>query len=166
MLRSVVCVKYLVPVLVVGLASGCGGGGTGEKKTFPVSGKVMFDGKPMVGGGSISFVPMAKKDARSAGGAINDDGTYSVMTYKEGDGAVPGEYRVVINQVTVKEPENKGDESPLPAVTASVAPNDVIPAIYSQENSPLTIKVEEKENKVDFDLKRNAGPPGGRQGGA
>lgn len=165
MSRLVVLARVNLLFLVAAVAAGCGGG-TGQKPAFKVSGKVTFEGKPMAGGGSISFMPMSKENARGAGGTINEDGTYTVTTYQEGDGAVAGEYRVLITQVTVKEPENKGDESPIAAATFTVAEEDRIPAIYGDPNSPLTTKVEEKENQLDFDLKRSAGPAGRPQGGA
>jgi hypothetical protein len=63
---------------------------------------------------------------------------------------------VVVTQVTVKEPIPSADGSaPTPVEGPHVAPQDQIPAIYSDPTaSPLTAKVEAKENTIDFELKR------------
>ena len=72
--------------LVVGVlaASGCGGGGN----TAKVSGKVTYDGKPVTGG-SLTFLPAAKdgKEAMSGSANVGQDGSYTVSTYGDGDGA-------------------------------------------------------------------------------
>src|SRR5262245_25055431 len=86
-------------------AAGCGSG----KTVYPVRGVVKFDGKPLVGGGSISFVPLTKTEGKTAGGEIAADGTYTLMTHKPGDGSMTGEFRVVIVQVVDREPERTGD---------------------------------------------------------
>ena len=46
------------------------------------------------------------------------------------------------------------------AAVLTVGEADRIPAIYTDPTkSPLTAKVEAKDNVIDFDLKRDAGPP-------
>jgi hypothetical protein len=143
-------------VLAALAAAGCGG-----SKAYPVKGKVTYEGKPMKGGGSISFVPTAKQEGKAAGGEIKEDGTYELMTNKPGDGSMPGEFRVVISQVTEREPENTDDDGKAaPKKPLLLAEADRIPEIYSDAyKSPLTAKVEAKDNVLDFDLKRDAGGP-------
>ena len=143
-------------VLVVSLAGGCGP--TGQVKVYPVKGKVTFAGKPLVGGGSIALIPQqTNQEGKAAGGEIKEDGTYELMTYAPGDGSMVGDFRVVISQVTVKEPTATPDGSAAPNATIYTVPEaDRIPRIYGDlENSPLTAKVEAKPlNELDFDLKR------------
>jgi len=120
-----------------------------------VSGKVTFEGKPLQGGGSISFIPLGEQ--RGAGGEIGPDGSYTLTTVKNGDGAMVGEYRVAIIQVTEKEPESVPDGQKVKVVPASsVAAADRIPLIYAdQSQSPLKAKVEAKGlNELNFDLKK------------
>jgi hypothetical protein len=145
-------------VVLLGMsASGCGGA-SDNVEVFPVKGKVNFNGKPMVGGGSISFVPTAKQQGKGAGGVINPDGSYVLGTYAEDDGSMIGDFRVVITQVVFDEPENTGDsDSGGMAQTEpiTVVPEgDRIPPIYSDfAGSPLTAKVEAKDlNEIDFSL--------------
>jgi hypothetical protein len=149
-LPSRICMGLLLSVL-----AGCGP--SGQVKVYPVKGKVTFVGKPMVGGGSIALIPLTNQEGKTAGGEIKEDGTYELGTYSAADGSMAGDFRVVINQVTVKEPKATPDGTAAPpAAGFSVAEADRIPAVYSDtQNSPLTIKVEAKPlNELDFDLKR------------
>jgi hypothetical protein len=139
---------------LVGLAVGCGSGD--QVKVYPVKGKITFEGAPMKGGGSIAFVPTGSQAGAAPGGEIKEDGTYELMTYKPGDGSMTGDFKVAITQVTVKEPEASPDGSaPKPVDGPHVQPADQIPLIYSNyAETPLTAKVEAKENEINFDLKR------------
>jgi hypothetical protein len=134
-------------------AAGCGG-----VKTYPVKGTVRFEGKSMKGGGSISFVPTTKQDGKAAGGEIAEDGTYTLTTNTPGDGSMAGEFRVVISQVTEREPEATRDGERTGKSVVLVGKDERIPLVYSDAyKSPLTAKVEAKDNVIDFDLKRNPG---------
>ena len=135
-------------------AAGCGP--SGQVKVYPVKGRVTFEGKPMVGGGGISFVPKTEQAGKSPGGIINPDGTYVLGTYTQADGSMAGDFRVVIFQETVQEPKPTPDGAPpAAAAPATVAAADRIPHLYSSDrDSPLTAKVEPKPNEINFDLKR------------
>jgi hypothetical protein len=124
---------------------------------YPVRGKVMFDGKPMAGGGSISLLPLKEQEGKTAGGEIAEDGTYTLSTYGDGDGSMPGEFRVVIYQVTEKEPERTEDGQRPAFSTSSLPMADRIPEVYADpRNSPLRATVEAKSlNEINFDLKRS-----------
>ena len=61
-----------------------------QPKIVPVSGRVLLDGEPLTMG-SVQFIHPA---TRPAAGAIRDDGRFILSTYKQGDGAAPGHYRV------------------------------------------------------------------------
>lgn len=138
--RSVV----ILGAACLGLVSlGCGK--SDQFSTVPVKGTVEFDGKPMVGGGSIAFMPLANQEGKMAGGEIKEDGSFVMSTYQQGDGSIPGEFRVVITQTTVQEPDfaTDGSESSVGEVVVTVSDAERIPAIYSDQfNSPLTAKVD------------------------
>lgn len=143
--------------LIVVLSATIGCSPSGQVKVYPVKGKVTFAGKPLIGGGSIALIPQTSQEGKAAGGEIKEDGTYELTTYALGDGSMPGNFRVVINQVTVKEPTPTPDGTAAPNSTIFTVPEaDRIPRIYGDiENSPLTAKVEAKPlNELDFDLKR------------
>jgi len=136
------------------LVAGCSP--SGQVKTYPVKGTIKFEGKPMVGGGAISLIPITDQRGKTAGGTIQPDGTYSLETYKPGDGSMAGEFRVVIFQETVKEGKAAPDGAAPSATAAMDVPvADRIPVVYADDrNSPLKATVETKPNVIDFDLKR------------
>src|SRR5262245_55933554 len=129
---------------------------SGQVKTYPVKGVVTFEGKPMVGGGSISLIPTTNQPGKAAGGRVKADGTYVLGTYKESDGSMAGDFKVIIFQETVKEGQSAPDGS-TPSVTAStsVAAADRIPIHYANDRqTPLTAKIDSKPNEINFELKR------------
>jgi len=58
----------------------------------PVSGKVTYNGQPLKFG-SVTFQPRSGQPAR---GEIQNDGTFTLSTNKEGDGAAVGMHQVRI----------------------------------------------------------------------
>jgi hypothetical protein len=78
---------------------GCGAG-SDRQATVPVTGKVSVDGAA-VGGASITFHPAAD-GGRPAMAKTEADGTYSLTTYDEGDGAIAGKYNITISKMAVK----------------------------------------------------------------
>jgi hypothetical protein len=82
----------LAVVLALILLASCGG-----RRTYPVEGQVVFtDGVPLSGG----FVQFEPKDPEAppvtARGEIQENGTFRLSTFKEGDGALEGEHRALI----------------------------------------------------------------------
>lgn len=145
-------------LLIAGIC-GCGAGAD-NVDVYPVKGTVRFEGKPMVGGGSISFIPDIGQKGKAAGGTIREDGTYELSTYEPGDGSMSGGFRVVITQTVWNEPEYAGDTDegggagPEPELL--VPEEDQIPVLYSNpQQSPLTATVVPAPgNEIDFDLER------------
>lgn len=93
------------------LLLGCGSSDKGK-----VSGKVTFEGQPVTGG-SVSFAPVvgpvsesaAAAPARVATGAVRSDGSFSLSTDTDEDGALIGRHEVVYT------PPSVGGESGDPA---------------------------------------------------
>jgi hypothetical protein len=141
-------------LLLAALTLGCGP--SGQVKVYPVKGRVTLEGKPMVGGGAISFVPKTNQPGKAPGGIIQPDGTYVLGTYGESDGSMAGEFKVIIFQETVKEGTAAPDGSRPSASAALVVPTaDRISLVYSNDRqSPLTATVEPHPQEIDFDLKR------------
>jgi hypothetical protein len=142
------CALFALSAVVVA-ASGCGE--SGGVKVYPVKGTVTYKGKPMVGGGSIALIPLANLEGKTAGGRIAKDGTFSLMTYKEDDGSMPGEFRVQITQEVFQEGAITEDGQPPSKATTDVPVADRIPEKYADPtNSPLklTVKPEPQENVV------------------
>src|SRR5947207_1514113 len=63
-------------------------------KTAPVKGRITFNGKPLPQG-AVLFVPVVP--GPTATGEIHTDGTYSLTTFRNGDGAVLGTHKIVVD---------------------------------------------------------------------
>ncbi|HEV3121015.1 MAG TPA: hypothetical protein VGY53_03895 [Isosphaeraceae bacterium] len=121
-----------------------GGCGEDEKKTlrrrYPVSGKVTYKGNPLESG-EISFHPDGA-GGKPATGTITD-GSYSLTTLTPGDGAYPGNYKVVITPKLT-----------LPVKGKTAKPSPAIPQKYGLDTSSgLTAEVQPQTNNISFELK-------------
>jgi hypothetical protein len=148
--------------LGVGLAFlivlGCGDD-SGLAKRYPVRGTVNYKGQG-VPKGRIDFLPQGK-DGRSASGEIQD-GSYFLTTQVNGDGALPGAYKVTVTAVDVEMPA-EASKSPGAgqAFAQSKAAGELqkkakklVPAKYgSVDKTDLGAEVKAQDNKIDFDLK-------------
>ncbi len=151
--------RWAAGLLLVVTTIGCGE--ADQLEVYPVQGRVNFRGKPMAGGGSIAFIPVSGQEGKTAGGEIQEDGSYYLSTYGDGDGSIPGEFRVVITQVVESEPqavsdgEGMNEAAPIANSGSRVDEADWIPPIYSDHrNSPLTARVEATDsNQLNFELK-------------
>jgi hypothetical protein len=114
---------------------------SGQPTLAVVRGTITYKGKP-VPNGTITFVPA---NGPAATGKIHRDGTYTLTTYKAGDGAVLGTHKVVVaamEDMTGRLPE---DRNPLPP---SLVPNK-----YSSiGTTDLTAEVKEGGNNINFPL--------------
>ena len=121
----------LVSLVLFG-ASGCG-----SQTFFPVSGKVTYrDGRPVTAG-LVIFEPMNQKI--SARGEIRADGSFQLGTHRDNDGAMEGEYRVLIAPPPLPE-EGKPRRSP------------IHPKYQKLESTPLKFTVTRDRDKNKFNI--------------
>jgi hypothetical protein len=131
----------VIAVLVANLV-GCG---RHPAATFPVEGKVMFNGTPL-SFGAVAFMPEKGPLAR---GRIESNGTFRLTTYKENDGAVPGIHRV---RITCYEAQRPGFE--MPKVEGFGMGKSLIPVKYTQvDTSGLRVEVTDRNEPFVFDLR-------------
>ncbi len=128
--------------LSASLAIAFAGCGSSNRPTFPVTGKVTFNGEPLPTG-SVLLTPVG--GGPSAQAAIQPGGTYSVWTFAEGDGAIPGKHTVLITAAK--------DNGPDSAMTP------LIPDKYGTFNSGLEVDVKEIDNTANFELTGKAPKP-------
>lgn len=142
--------------LVCLITLGCGG--SDRVPVYPVKGYVALDGSPMKGGGAITLIPVGNQRGKGAGGIIEEDGSYSLSTYGTNDGSMAGEFHVIISQTVYDEPVNNGDSDSggwTGEAVERVPADQRIPVIYSDPTqTPLTAKIEPRENDIDFLLMR------------
>lgn len=133
-----------------GLLFGLIGCGASDRvQVHETKGVVLFDGEPMQGGGSISFIPLEGQKGKAPGGTIDKEGKFVMSTYGSKDGAMAGKFRVVIMQSTVSEPEMTGDgdtdngEVNYESEAVTVPKEKQIPSKYwDTAKSPLEVTVE------------------------
>ena len=115
------------------IAAGCG---SSNRPTFPVKGKVTYNGEPLTTG-TVTFAPIG--GGPPAYGEINKEGIYQLTTFEENDGAIPGTHRVMVSALK--------DNGP------GVASSALIPDKYSGDQSGLEATVKDDgENIVDLPL--------------
>jgi len=84
--------------------------GCSKKSMNKVEGKVTLDGQPL-DGATVIFEP-ASEDGRPASGLTGSDGVFHLTTYTTGDGAVPGDYKVLIKKSDTSMTEGMGTPDP------------------------------------------------------
>ncbi|MGL6095998.1 MAG: hypothetical protein ACRC7O_09415 [Fimbriiglobus sp.] len=87
--------SVLTATFTVALVVGCGGDAR-QQPTYPVTGSVNLDGKPLAGA-TVVFHPADpstfKWDERPQG-RTDESGKFTLFTYRKDDGAPAGEYKV------------------------------------------------------------------------
>jgi hypothetical protein len=144
------CAAWLVVIWAVTVVTGCSGkhGPPPLKGTklavFPVKGKLMMDGKPMVGA-AIIFNPVTKlpKDApqRQPRAFADENGDFTVSTYGDGDGAPAGDYKVTVSW---KGADVEGTSDGARGESPEQAPE----IFQTARTSKIRIKVKEEPNTL------------------
>jgi len=127
----------LTGVLLVVGASGCS---DGRPERVPVSGKVLIDGQP-VNSGTIRFKPV---QGRVATGVIQSDGFFTMSTFEDGDGVVPGTHAVTVsskdesspNQVRYNVPNKYRDPDQSGLSETIEGPNDSLVINLTWDGNP------------------------------
>ncbi|TWU27584.1 carboxypeptidase regulatory-like domain-containing protein [Bythopirellula polymerisocia] len=118
--------------------SGCGGA-SHELETAPVTGTVKMDGQPVTSG----YVFILPGKGRMAKGSIQEDGTFVMSTYDEGDGVQVGEHPVIVTPIPA------GEGTPRPKGRATEIP----PKYMKASSSGLTINVQPGDsNQLNLEL--------------
>jgi len=135
----------LLPLLLV---LGCGGAKNPLHRQ-PVSGKVLFDGKPVVLG-TIQFSSISGPSEQIFSGGLIKEGTYQLP---RAGGLPPGEYRVSISSSPPPTPTPTDPAEAMKAAEKPVTYKELIPEKYNLK-SELKIEIKkETASVVDFDLK-------------
>lgn len=117
--------------------------GKGRTKPVKVEGIVTLDGERL-GRVMVMFIPVKKEEGKPAFGVTNDEGDFDLSTSNPGDGAVPGEYKVLLTEnVTGSKPGSANKD----------APRKGIPKSYSDPNvSSLIVQVKPGGKKILINL--------------
>ena len=132
--------RWIVVALVFTVI-GAGCGQSKFKPTYPASGQVLLNGKP-VAGVKVVLVSQDDKDdpLLRPTGNTDDEGRFVLSTYAKDDGAPAGSYTATI--VTPLPEPKPGQKRP-------AEPTSKVPVRYGKpETSGLTIVVEPKDNEI------------------
>jgi hypothetical protein len=153
-------VRLAALAALLALIGGCSG--NSRPARTPVSGTVTYQGKP-VDGATVTFAPMTE-GAPTATAVTDSSGKYVLNTYEEGDGAVPGDYRVTFSKVVIEDKmAGKSIDEISEAYAAMKARGEAIPEpktrhlipdrYATSQTSTETANVKEGvENTFDFEL--------------
>lgn len=118
--------------------------GSHELDTAVVTGRVTLDGEPLTSG--VVYVIPAK--GRNAKGLIRKDGTFTLSTYRDGDGAQVGTHPVIITAIPRDEMDAEARALRVP-----------VPQRYARAGtSGLTLEVKSRtKNEIEFALINSGG---------
>jgi hypothetical protein len=144
--------------MLIGTGLSC----SSQDKPVRVEGKVTLDGQA-IGGAAVHFVPQGK--GQPAYAETEPDGTYKITTREPGDGALPGNYVVVIVWEPPPPPMfRSGESGPSRAEMQQAIEKHReavrlsgkgvnIPAIYTNPSTtPLKVTVPAPGGKANFAL--------------
>jgi hypothetical protein len=144
------------------LLAGCSGAPGDRPALTPVSGTVVYNGKP-VEGAEVAF--WAEGAPRPAKGLTDAEGKFSLSMFDYNDGAVPGPNKVTVSKVEAAAAPAAGDPnaalndptalaSQMRQATQAPPPKNEFPTKYTaQSTTPLTETVEAgQENKFVIQL--------------
>ena len=124
-------------------------------ETAEVAGVVLHDGAP-VSDAIVTFRPDG--GTHSAYDRTDENGRFQLTTFEDGDGAVPGQYRVTVSKVVVDYEPNPKNPEVLPPLYH--AEQSVLPSEYAEaDTSGLTATVpEDGTDEIEFSLSGSPGP--------
>ena len=156
----IACGWRLVAVAALCAAfGGCSKGKVAPEGLVPVTGTVTLDGQPLAGA-LVTYIPTGTQTGVvDAAGETDDQGKFKLLTFEgQEEGAVPGEYRVVISKLvkadgSIAKPTK--DKSPMQLMLDGA--KETVPAEYSDlAFSKLKATVPQGGGTNDFPLKGGA----------
>ncbi|MGN6544923.1 MAG: hypothetical protein ACTHK7_07725 [Aureliella sp.] len=127
--------------------------------TNKVTGKVTMGGAP-VPGATVTFSPITQGNPPALG-VTDTQGVYTLTTYDSGDGAVAGEYKIMVSKsapsAAPAEPQHDPTGQSVPASPqhsgprgAAAGPSSLLPEKYSRaDTTPISKTVKEGDNTID-----------------
>jgi hypothetical protein len=155
----------LVPLLA-GLLAGCADPKSGGLAMNPVTGKVLYDGKP-AGGVKVTLVPtdapMVPKIPQNPHAVTKADGTFAIGTFADADGAAEGGYQLILSwpvDPAEKKPKDDKAEASEESIDA-----DRLMGWYDPLHSNINVRVKGGPNEVPtINIPKVTAPPPVSQG--
>lgn len=132
------------------LVCGCSGGSNLPARS-PVTGTVLLHGEPAAGV-NVQFIPLDEVKGRSASGQTDAQGKYVLQTFEAKDGAVPGDYKVVVTR-PISDAEAFKDKKVEGGGTTGSEGKKIPEKFTNPKTTDLQATVEAAPNEIPFDLK-------------
>ena len=155
----------LVALAVLASLAGCS---DSNPRTYPLSGSVTLDGQPLEGA-AIMLKPV--NGGSNGYGVADAEGRFEITTYRQGDGALGGEHRIIVSLAAIapvaegesgepqqEEGEEEGEEESLDDGTELATSNQfemtsLVPERYTDfETSGLTVLVGPENGPLRLEL--------------
>ncbi|MCE9565602.1 MAG: DUF4198 domain-containing protein [Planctomycetes bacterium] len=141
------------------LAIGCSAADSQVVVPQPVTGKVVYDGQPAAGV-RVTLIPTdaptVPRIPHNPYGVAGADGTFSLTTFQEGDGAAEGDYQIVLSWPAEQTKKSEREE---------VEDPDRLLGWYDPTHSKLSLRVTAGQNVVPLiKLPKVSQPPPISQG--
>jgi len=124
------------------LIFGCG---PSHPVTYPVQGSVKFEDGAPVEIGSVEFRSMEGEERTTARGKIEKDGSFTLSTFEPGDGALPGEHQVIVQQMVISEglsAEHHQHGRRVPRKYADYSQSGLTAEIKAEKSNPIVIQLQ------------------------
>jgi len=135
------------------LALGCAK--QGLEGTIPIRGTVTYRGSPLTTG-EVRYIPESD-DGRIARGKLREDGSFQLTTLSNGDGALPGEYKVLVvvypeqfetvdEKIAAREgksPKRSAEKPPIPEKYYDVEATDLADTVSSGHSGIVAFELKD-----------------------
>jgi hypothetical protein len=108
-MKHVSCSFSFASLLAILICVGCNSGSK-RPPTYPVSGTVTYQGKPLEGA-MVTFVPAEGSTHEAATGLTDAEGKFKLTTYSADDGANLGDYLVKVAKYDGKKPTKEEQDA-------------------------------------------------------
>lgn len=147
--------KLLIPAAVM-IAAGCGTQDNGAVVAHPVSGQVLYDGKP-VAGLQVTLLPtdapVVPRIPQNPHGTTGADGRFTIGTFTDTDGAAEGGYQILVHWPRTA-PGAEGEEE------IDTAQDDRLLGWYDGLHSKLSVRVQPGgTSTLTIKLDKHSQPP-------
>jgi hypothetical protein len=138
---------WIFTLCIAGIIGLCGCSKDNRTPVFPVQGKVLYKGKPTANA-LVTFHPVNdnRRGAIHPVGHVDAQGNFTLTSFKKGDGAPEGEYRVTVVWYLASQARGKGEDT----ITYNYLPEKY----GSVEKSQLRVNIGKGKNELGpFELK-------------
>lgn len=134
--------RWFGAAVAVAYLCGCG---DGNPRTYPIPGRLIYSGGAAVSGATVVFQTTIDGKPVNARALVGDDGRFLLTTFRDNDGLVAGEHRIVVLPL----PPEDGAKPAMPAVDRRYGDFETsgLSATVTPQTSELLLEIERAGKK-------------------